>query len=154
MRWEWVLVLLAACSTVQGHSRPRRAACAVEGEEIVCSGTPFAELVCINRVNRYSDSETPPPAPATAARACRALGVHYYDDDTVVWLYRAPGFDPDRPDLPFREAKLDVRRAISVVVSPDGSKVRYRTGSLHPLHGEPVYKAHEYDVFAGTLNDD
>ena len=65
-----------------------------------------------------------------------------------------PGFDPDRPDLPFREAKLDVRRAISVVLSPDGTKIRYRTGSLHPLHGEPVYKAHEYDVFAGTLNDD
>jgi hypothetical protein len=154
MRGEWSLVLLAACSTLQGHSRLRPVGCAVDGAEIVCAGNPFAELVCVNRVNRYADGEGPPLGADSASRACRALGIHYYDDDTVVWLYRAPGFDPDRPDLPFREAKTDVRRADGVRLTRDGSKVRYRTGSLHPLHGEPVYKGHEYDVFAGTLNDD
>ncbi len=114
----------------------------------------FAELLCLNRVKR-ADSDTPPtPSPPDGLRACRALGIHYYDDDTVVWLYHAPGFDPDRPDLPYRESQTDTRRAISVVLSPDGSKLRYQTASHNPLHGGAVYRGHEYDLFRGTLNDD
>src|SRR5205814_1684246 len=133
MRWL-LLLSLAACATVpQGHARRRPADCALDGEEIVCGGNLFAELVCINRINRYAEPEVPPTSVARAGtRACRALGVHYYDDDTLVWLYRAPGFDPERPDLPFREAKMDMRRALTVVVSADGSKIHYRTGTLHP----------------------
>jgi len=154
MRWL-LLVALAACTTVQGRQRPRLGDCAASGEEILCGGNAFAELLCINRVKRQPDPGLVPEPPAPGEpRACRALGIHYLDDDTVVWLYRAPGFDPERPDLPFREARLDPRRAVSVMLSPDGTKLRYSTGSIHPLHGEAVYRGHEFDLFKGTLNDD
>jgi hypothetical protein len=155
MRRLLVLSLIAACTTVQGRPRSRLPDCAASGEEILCGGNTFAELVCINRVKRQPDLEVlPDPSRPAGPRACRALGIHYLDDDSMVWLYLAPGFDPERPDLPYREAKLDPRRAVSVMLSPDGSKVRYRTGSIHPLQGQPVYQGHEYDLFKGTLNDD
>ena len=155
MRWLLLLPLVVACTAVQGRPRPRVAPCTASGEEVLCAGNPFAELVCINRVKRQPDLEVmPDPTLPAGPRDCRALGIHYLDDDTMVWLYRAPGFDPERPDLPYRDAKLDTRRAVSVMLSADGTKVRYRTGSIHPLHGQPVYQGHEYDLFKGTLNDD
>ena len=154
MRWLSVLPLAACAASLQVHPRSRLSDCAVERQEVVCGGTRFAELVCINRVKRLERDVEPVAAVTGEPRACRALGIHYFDDDTVVWLYLAPGFDPDRPDLPFRESKTDMRRAVSVALSTDGTKLRYRTGSLHPLHGGAVYQGHEYDLFQGTLNDD
>lgn len=149
------LLLVAACTStsLQFHSRPRRPDCAADREEVVCGGNRFAELVCLNRVKRLEPDVEPSAQGPGEPRACRALGIHYLDEDIVVWLYRAPGFDPDHPDLPYRESKTDMRRAVSVALSSDGSKLRYRTGSLHPLHGGAVYQSHEYDLFQGTLND-
>jgi len=151
---RWLLLLLPACATLQAHPRPRLSDCAVEGQEIVCGGNRFAEVVCLNRVKRDEPDTPPMSTTPDEPRACRALGIHYFDDDSVVWLYLAPGFDPDRPDLPFRESKQDLRRAISVVLSSDGSKLRYQTGSFNPMQGNAVYQGHEYDLFRGTLNDD
>ena len=85
-------------------------------------------------------------------RSCRALGVRYLDDDEVVWLYRAGGFDPEHPAVPYPVTKADMRFAYAVKVSASEGKLRFQRKWLG--FGGLQTRKHEYDLFAGTLRDD
>jgi hypothetical protein len=156
MRRILLVLAVAACAS-RPHRRERTqlTGCMTGPEGVICDGYRFAQVLCINPSRRPRATD-PPPSPDgsddSSSKSCRALGVRYFDDDEVVWLYRARGFDPNHPERTYRDAKVDTRRAFAAQLSPDGMKLRYETHSFS-WFGYRKH-LHEYDLFSGTVRDD
>ena len=140
------LLLAAACASApRSHERTALTGCTSTAGTIVCNGYRFAQVLCVNAGRR-----TEPEAPAENGNTCRALGVRYFDDEEVVWLYRAHDFDPSHPED--QSAGPDLHYAYDVSISASEGKVRYQLRTI-PLKG-PSTKDYSYDLFAGLLGHD
>ena len=119
--------------TAHGRGEPLdpKTCVASSGGNIACSGRNVAAVVCVPQ----------------QGRTCRALAVHFLDDDETAWIYRPPGFDPAHPEQFRRHEIADVEFADDVVLAANGSSIWFTTRTRWTTkHWQ------QFDLAAGNLH--
>jgi hypothetical protein len=118
-----VMIACIGCSASRVSSRVRPwpefgrdgHGCTSRGDgAIQCDGREVARVLCSPRT----------------ARTCRALGIRYADDGEMIWLYKASGYDPSRPESYKPPSYVDIDFAIKVNLAVTGRYIWFATRSL------------------------